>query len=516
MGIHFTCKTKEQPIFRNDLVPGRAASGINGERGESGLNGQSIHFSDYSPNNDYIKGMMREKIRKNLVLSSGNTINLQGIKYTSGDIILSKDLLVYRLEMNNENIDFTYLGKLTDKQREADLSVEENLINNIGEIELKNFTENVFDIAIPSNRCIDSSASMLMFGHDYNNKIIGEAKDSSYPDSSIITEYNKTFKKTFGFSFKPIIHISDESIWRDWNFYLRIYTKIKKSPQHNSYILDDSEYETLMDPTHKSMQGAFEFYKYAEMKLNAKLDGSTAATSYQTDIDSSAAVYNITDMSCDKLHPAGNNVNSNFIHSHNYITRTVPFALQSRRIRLGGIDNLRLQYFLLSSPGSIRTGETPSLNSSVLETIFSYFSLQVFRTSSYNDQRGYLQYSMYNPMNPNFRSGDSAYFSGMYMDQYPQLSFNQNRAFKVEETTTNKLYPYDNFIKHERVLNSNTPLLHDQDNPSFALDRLWNEKSYVCLQLNNFIFNPENTYELACVSKKTGEVKILNTRIKKS
>ncbi len=511
MGIHFTCKTKEQPIFRNDLIPGRATAGINGSTGENGTNGPSIHFSDYSPNNDYIKGMIREKIKNNLVLSSGNTISLQGIQYVDGDLILSKDLLVYRLDINGDNIDFTYLGKLTDKQKEAKLVSDENLINSIGEVEFMNFTENVFNIPIPSNRCIDSSASIRLKGCDYTSPYHIE----DYPDSSTRITYDKAFKKTFGFSFKPIIHVTDSSILNYWNFYLRIYTKINKSPQYDTYILGDSGYESLMDPVHRNMQGAFEFYKYAEIKLNAKLDGSNT---YQEHIDSSSAIYNITDMSCDKLHPAGNNINSNFIHPHNFITKN--FWGTPYRYRFGGIDNLHLSWYgLVIGPGSIRTGEKNSTNPAQAENLFSEWSMQQFQTLSYDNLRGYIQYSLYSIDNPNFRSGDSAYFSGMYTNMYPYESFGPvqwQRNCKVADTAVSSTVPYDNFIKHEMILNDKTPLLKDSSTYNMIgyTARLNLEKSYICSRLRSFLLNSENIYELVCVNKKTGAIKIMNTRVK--
>ena len=519
MGIHFVCKTKEQPIFRNDLIPGRATSGVDGSTGSEGTNGPSIHFSDYSPTNDYIKGMMKEKIKNNLVLSSGNTTSLQKIKYVDGDIILARDLLVYRLEIDGENIDFRYLGKLTDKQKESELVSDENLINNIGEIEFTDFTGDDFDIAIPSNRCIDSSSGGIRLkGFNYN---IPQMYYIDYPDSSTSTTYKDTFKKTFGYSFKPVIHVTNQSLKNDWNFYLRIYMKIKKSPQYNSYIIGDNGYEYLMDPCHKDMQGSFQFYKYAEIKLNAEYNSN-----YQTDIDSSSSIYNITDMSCDKLHPAGNNINSNYIHSHNYIELKVLvdiFHSQKFRFRIGGIDSSRLNWDntgIISGPGSKRTGESLNSDPSAKESEFSEWSMQQFQTLPYNNLRGYLQYSLYSNHNPNFRSGDSAYFSGMYQNEYLPLCFNPNQQIynirrHIDETTVNDTNSYDNFIKHERILNENTRLLHDDsDNSSYCGARIDLERRHVCDKVKNFLLNPENIYELVCVNKKTGVTKIMNTRVK--
>lgn len=535
MGIHFICKTKPQSIFKNDLAVGRSTFGIDGKTGNTGENGASIHFSDYTPNNDYIKGIMIEKINNGLVLSSGNTIKLEKLQYVDGDIILTRDLFVYRLCIEDNKTDFRFLGKIIDRNREYSETDEETLMNNIAGVEFKNWEPGTFNISIPSNRCMDSSTDILLQGYDYT---YWQSQQYSYTNyQSTAMSYRDSYKITFGFRFNPIIKVTSPVLLNNWSFYLRIYFKNKKSPQSNSYILEENDYGNFKDPTQETMQGAFEFYKYAEIKLNANYGNS-----YQTPINQSISKYNITDMSCDKLHPSGNGINPNYVGCENYLV----VENGQRRVRMGGIDSIPLysQYSYNETntnyddkggdpkgsipiggarPGSERTSEPLGMPLSQGAAHFQQESMQKFLVNKYADLRGYVQYSRYDNGTPNFRSGDSAYFSGLYKENYanncfykstsyPSIVYNANHT---SETSSGELHPYDNFVKHEMLLN---PMFHlsgdTQDYTStYVENRKRNEQAYVCGILYNFILNSENIYELVCVNRKTGLIKTMETKI---
>ena len=509
MGVHYKHITKTQPIFRNDIVPGRVMPGINGKTGDEGINGATIHFSDYTPSNDYVKEIMLEKIKNNVTLSSQNETKIERIRYRDGDIIITSDLFAYRLIIENGVYNFVFLGKIINRNKEYEETPEETLMNNIAGVEFIIKDENLFNIPVPSNRCMDASVDLDFYGCDYTSPVDGKYEKIHYPDAS--TNYENSYKKTIGLNIKPIIKVSSEVLKEDWDFYLRIYLKNRKSPQSSSYVLDEQDYDTLLDPAPKSSQGAFEFYKYAEMKLNAKYNDI-----YQEEpADSSKCTYNITDMSCDKLHPSNNGINSN------YITAEITSIVQNNKlVILGGIDYIPLVFpgSNEEKAGSYRKSMTNSEYRNGGKENFIKDQQDNFHILDYTKTRGLTQLSLYKPEIPNFRSGDSAYFSGM-CSSYNKGCFSTQNDLYVKsakyETTVDVKSPYDNFVRNTKLLNEHFKLYHDNyDDPNYCSLREESTKNYVIPELKNFIFNPQNIYELTCVNRKTGLTKILYTNVK--
>lgn len=511
MSITFKHKIKKQAIFYNDLVAGRSIPGTNGSAGVIGKNGPSIYFADYTPDDDYVKGILLDKIERGIFLTSDNAQQLIGISYTPGDLIITEKKYIYKLVIKDGKYDLEFLGNIRSKNEVITTKGKTDLLDGIISVEAYSVTDPLtFNLPIPSTKCMDSSTNVSTIIPVYNKvesstgdyyQYTGVDTDSSTLSAAVT--YADSFKISFGFSYFPVIRLeSGSDIFNDFDFYLKIKIKIKKSLQADAYTLDDIGnyiYSDNEDSVQKNLYNIFSFHKFSEVKLKKlsledTIDGNVAS-------DGFVKCY-ISDMTCDKLHPAGNNITSNALDS------AYTYKTDISNVYPGSINNLGMIYpNVLGRIGSVRRG-TMSQESTYKS------DKEMFRRYPYRLTRGFLQYSKResNALEevPNFRSGDSAYFSGMTTEDFPSNMFASDNSWTYisQHQTDTNVSQHSYFYEYVNHIN----LLHksfkgdDIDTQQLRDNRLQYDRNFVVnSEMKPFYFNKDNIYELVCVNKKTGE-----------
>ena len=546
MSIQFKHKIKKQAIFYNDLISGRSISGVNGSAGEFGVNGPSIYFSDYTPEDDYVKSILLDKIESGLFLSSNTSQKLIGISYTPGDLIITEKKYIYKLIDIDGKFDLKFLGKIKPKKHESD--IKKTLLDNLIKIEINDLKKEVYDLPVPSNKCMDvDSSAQASYANWYLKVENGTLRTTVTRDSSTRThydffekDYKHSFKKAFGISFNPIIRISDSSVLNDFDFYLKIKIPIKKSPQGESSLLEyivnqslntDSRKNEYIDPVPDNLQNLFEFYKFSEIKLNPKKIG---------DSSTDGSIY-ITDMTCDKLHPAGNNISSNIGFPDLINTSATSSWGDLPDVKTAGCINswAHVEYYIVAVPSrmvpipefysGLSSKRELKLRDEFLKSIqkddnyrFCYGDNTNVYFLTYQSRKDEYSINLFYDGYANWRGGDSAYFSGL-CHNYDSSCFDKWKKGNnpgtddiIQKTNVNAECEYSNYVNHINLLNRNIDGGREPADSSLEYDityRLDYEKNYIA---NDFIIpfylNKNNIYELTCVNKKTGETYITTSQ----
>lgn len=525
MSITFKHKIKRQAIFYNDLVPGRSLPGVNGSAGNTGSNGPSIYFSDYTPDDDYVKGILLDKIEKGIFLTSDNSQQLVGISYTPGDLIITEKKYIYKLIVVDGKYDLKFLGNMRSRTQTVSNTGKSDILDNLISVEAHNVTTGNQYLPVPSNRGIDSSTNLstLITYYDPNpdatSELIGYTLDT---DSSTrltpAVDYSDAMKIAFGFKYFPIIRIENQSFADNYDFYLKIKMKVKKSLQGNSYTLDDSETErfynaSVLDPVPTNLYNVVEFYKYSEMKLKP-VEASTDLSSYEYTTPDGFSRCCITDMTCDKLFPSGNNIASNIMPSsfvYQAFVEARPGAINTLHVSGSSYVGYDSSYY--GTPGSTRNTDASA------GEVYSD-DKKMFKTDYYYNTLGFLQYSKRGKSAtkfPNYRAGDSAYFSGITLDGFDYTLFADNpywgyKSQHYSDTAARYFYPYYCYANHVNCLIRSFDGDTD-DTAALRAARLNAEKNYVVeMWMKPFYFDPDNIYELTCVNKSTGETFTMNLK----
>ena len=236
-------------------------------------------------------------------------------------------------------------------------------------------------------------------------------------------------------------------------------------------------------------------------------------------------------MTCDKLHPSGNGINSNIVDcEYEYKNDNLDSS-----VHVGAINNLEGYNDNDNKPCSDRSDS--SIDSSSVYSNDKY----IFITNSYGLTSGFLQYprrelNSDNYYSPNYRGGDTAFFSGLttsnYPSTYPQYDpqgqdvFPDSlKRFYLNLDNTEDVMSVSNYYGFANHVNYMTHSLQgDTLDSSIYRDRRFNwELDYVvgdCLlpfyfyqtQTTTTIGNKtktktydRNIYELICVNRNTGE-----------
>lgn len=230
--------------------------------------------------------------------------------------------------------------------------------------------------------------------------------------------------------------------------------------------------------------------------------------------------YFISDMACDKLHPSINNYSSSFFdpyRNNGYITSVndkelYPFHFFMFEYSFDGGWNIDNNYYCIGK-NITKTG----VNSEILNKII--LASKNYYNSTYisNPSSTIIQYSK----NPNissscgycevhYRSGESAYFSSMISnDHFPSNCFNPSVPQYTKNISSLSCINFNQYVAAQRSLNKSLNLNSEYGEVSktFCNNRINVVKNYVCEEMNKFIFNENNVFELVCVDTRTGRAK---------
>ena len=512
---------KKTRMFDNVYTPGICVYGENGLAGLEGLNGSSVYFISEKNITSSNKTKYLNYIEQSINLN-GNGVYNRG--YSLGDLIICMESdgvynSVYRLvnsEQGSFKFDFEYVGRISTENESVDvLDTIESFSTNIGDNEI---TESL----VPVNRSFEMK--------DNNSLTYLNAKGELVQNPS--TSYNDALKCLFGFTIHPEIRIKTGYLtyYTNYDFYLRIKIKNKKSilgknnlPVSVGYNDKNMSYDSesiVEEPmsTHNHTD-AVKFEKVIEIPVSKYYtfeDGTSSSDEYTS--------FFINDMTCDKLHPSHNNFCSSFFdpfRSKGYKTDAVINNKNMHGFYFEKKNDLYNMYGVIDS--NIDNTKNTILNKE-LKDLTGLNALQYM----YSDERNsascdYIQYSKNKSSNPNvpcvinFRSGESAYFSSMILDQnFPDDAFSTNGEVnkKIASLADNT---YDQYVAAQRSLNYNCDEYNDGDTEETRREYVSKRREYVmdfvCSKLRDFIFNQDNTFELICVNNKTGRTKIKKIEI---
>jgi hypothetical protein len=109
-----------------------------------------------------------------------------------------------------------------------------------------------------------------------------------------------------------------------------------------------------------------------------------------------------------------------------------------------------------------------------------------------------------------YRSGESAYFSSMISnDHFPSNCFDPAVQQYTKNVSSLSCINFDQYVAAQRSLNKNLNLNYEygESSETFCDNRINVVKNYVCEEMNKFIFNENNVFELVCVDTRTGRAK---------
>jgi hypothetical protein len=147
----------------------------------------------------------------------------------------------------------------------------------------------------------------------------------------------------------------------------------------------------------------------------------------------------------------------------------------------------------------------PNFNKYILESILNK------QANVYVSSSDVIQYSK-DPVvsdtycRVNFRSGESAYFSGMLSNTgFPSEDFETGNPYTkmLGSLSTNS---FDQYVAAQRSLNPKVNEVRDS-NDTYAAKRRKYVMDYVCSEMNKFILNEDNVFELICIDKKSGRTR---------
>lgn len=504
---------KPSGMTTNTKPAGPALYGIGEIKEESGIPGIAMYFFD-SMN---ITGTKKEDILKRI--DEGKTID--GTKnavrqYSDGDLIICKvenggQNNIYKIiksENGEHEYDIIPWGRLEQpKQNQKDIEyfIDNSHIN-------MNLVSEYTESKIPSNRSFDTSTNLF-----YTDGL-GNTIDPNSPVRNIAVNYDDTSKELFGIGMTPTITFKDINIPKRFLFYLKItITQEKgligtngftlKKGHSNCYDGDDSNFTE--EPMYENTN-IVKFEKVLEIPLNCKTtDGSTFGV-----------IHNMTylsDISCDKLHPSGNNINVSFFDpktTNGWQVNKKYKDLKWLKITYGKIDSGPQDYF-------INGRNFEYINEEERRAFFREEIEVPLMIGSYKDWHPMIQMSKRKREGKydtdleeysgehciiNFRSGESAYFSGMVPVSFPRDCFH---VFSQKYVGSGPSNTYDAYVTMNRSINlyNNDFDESDRSHSAFVLRRKDFLQNYIYKEIFDFIFNEKNTFELVYAETESGITK---------
>ena len=157
------------------------------------------------------------------------------------------------------------------------------------------------------------------------------------------------------------------------------------------------------------------------------------------------------------------------------------------------VDSSILNEIILASK---RNYNAPNINST------SSTIIQYSKNPNINSPCGYCEVR--------YRSGESAYFSSMISDNhFPPNCFDPSAHPQTKNIASLSCNTFDQYVASQRSLNKKLDLNYEygESSETFCDNRIDVVKNYVCEEMNKFIFNENNVFELVCVDTRTGRSK---------
>lgn len=544
---------KDSNMFKNIQPSGLAVYGQNGKKGVDGTTGTTLYFVNYltltgSESSQNVNNILN-CIQNNYVLNDNSlmdSIYTQNVReYRDGDLIICKkankltqtnEIYKIRKTINDNGRIFYGLEKLGYIETNKKIKTVSDTVKSYGLGEMESITT---ECAVPVNRSYEISDDSSISYINMLGKIV--PVDSS---ENIETDYADALRTLFCIKFEPYINITDEINVDLYDFYLKIYIKNEKSILGKNFLGIKKGVTDVTDPDDPSFftepvlsndnYNIIKFSKVIEIPLNKYIDSSLIGRRHKPTV--------ISDMVCDKLHPSQNNFSNSFFdpyRNRGYITRTVfgnstnPLHAYLFKKEQNPLHNNNTEYYIYGRS----FGGDSSVDSSIKDAcIFEKMSGNKFPFhQTYEQSSSFLQYSKHRGNEDssvdciiNFRSGESAYFSGLIYDKKfdssclpiigAQPGIIDSNQYSDEIDYMNNIGSlsgciFDQYVASQRILNKNhkeykySPFFDDvsvYDTSTIFNNRIEAVKEYVTSEIKDFLFNDKNSYELIYVNKTSG------------
>lgn len=522
---------KPSGITANSKPPGLSLYGIDGDKGNDGLVGSSIYFFDSLIITDLQKETILTRMDNGRMIDgSGPSIR----SYVSGDLIICKrgsggQNNVYRVIPSQEishKFDIQQWGVIS-QPLPINSIIDYYLENAVLKMNLR---PKYSTARMPVNRSFDTSSELYYTNGDALDVSTGSSPNLPY---HITQSYINAFRRLYGFEMNPSISFTSDDIPNAFDFYLKITIPLTKGLiGTNGFPLEKgySDYYNGMGPSHfreepmNANRNIVKFEKILEIPMNKYSN------------DNLCGVYHhptyISDLSADKLHPAGNNISVSFFdpkRSKGWEVKQNPVGSEQYfkwfKLYMGQIENGEENYCIDG-----RKTNSTLYNTSHKQEFYDIMIEDVLMHSSYDAWHPMIQCSkrkkLVEPNEPNaagyenekcvinFRSGESAYFSGMVPCCFPDSCFSDKHlgwGSHAEYIGAGPYHTYDAYVTMNRCLNAfNKDIDIETNEPEYGeyvTERNNVMQNYISHILYNFIFNPSNTFELVYVEKSTGLMK---------
>jgi len=511
----FNFEYKQTKMFHDIQPAGLSVYGERGVKGRDGLSGSTVYFINYSTISDNLKSSLLTRINESIDLNGTSETRI----YHNNDLIIceiSEGLYnyIYKIVKTNNTsnpYDIERLGYIKPKTNVV------NVFDCIHKVKLNRGEYTTTECHVPVNRSYEYSTA------DNLSYVNGVGVEDA---SGCVSDYSNALRLLFGFYISPEISLTDINIIENYEFYLKIHIKNRKTilGRSNLPIMKgfSDTYKTNINEepfTDNNNINNVLFEKVIEIPVSKLLRNGNRDEIIDKKRDKKRSYY-ISDMACDKLHPSINNYSSAFFdpyRNNGYITSVMdndsyPFHFFMFEYSFNGIWNIYNDYFCIGK-NITKTEDNSKILNKIIAASKNYYNYP----DSFNSSSTIIQYSK----NPNvssscgycevrYRSGESAYFSSMISnDHFPSNCFNPSVQKYTKNISSLSCINFDQYVAAQRSLNKKLNLNDEYGDSSetFCNNRINVVKDYVCEEMNKFIFNENNVFELVCVDTITGRAK---------
>ena len=513
----FNFEYKQTKMFQDIQPAGLSVYGERGVEGKDGVRGSTVYFINYSTISNELKSTLLTRINESTDLNGSGDTRI----YHHNDLIIceiSESIYNYIYKIiKTDNISKPY-----DIERLGYIKSETNVVNVfdcIHSIKLNRDAYTTTECHVPVNRSYEYSKT--------NNLSYVDGAGHQDSASRCVSDYSEALRLLFGFYVAPEISLTNKNIINYYEFYMKIHIKNRKTilgrnnlPILKGFSNESNKQAAINEEPFTDINNIRNvlFEKVIEIPVSKLWRNGNRDEM----IDKKRSYY-ISDMACDKLHPSINNYSSAFFDPYRcngYITSVIdnysfPFHFFMFKYSYTNYLNIDNNYYCIGT--NITKKDIISVNSKILNEIIlaskrNYNTLYMSNASS-----RIIQYSK----NPNinssckycevrYRSGESAYFSSMISDNhFPSNYFDPSALQQTKKIASLSCNTFDQYVAAQRSLNKKLDLNYEYNESSetFCNKRIDVVKNYVCEEMNKFIFNENNVFELVCVDTRTGRTK---------
>ena len=513
----FNFEYKQTKMFQDIQPAGLSVYGERGVEGKDGVRGSTVYFINYSTISDDLKSTLLTRINESTDLNGSGDTRI----YYNNDLIIceiSESIYNYIYKIiKTDNISKPYdIERLGYIESETNIS---NVFDCIHSIKLNRDAYTTTECHVPVNRSYEYSTA--------NNLSYVDGAGHQDSASRCVSKYSEALRLLFGFYVAPEISITNRNIIDYYEFYMKIHIKNKKTilghnnlPIRKGFSNESNRQAPINEEpfTDNNNINNVLFEKVIEIPVSKLWRNGNRDEM----IDKKRSYY-ISDMACDKLHPSINNYSSAFFDPYRcngYITSVIdndsfPFHFFMFKYSSNNYLNIDNNYYCIGT--NITKKDIISVNSKILNEIIlaskrNYNNLYISSASS-----RIIQYSKNTNINSpcksyevRYRSGESAYFSSMISDDhFPTNCFNPYAPQQTKHIASLSCNTFDEYVASQRSLNKKLDLNYEygEQSETFCDNRINVVKNYVCEEMNKFIFNENNVFELVCVDTRTGRTK---------